>query len=236
MSTAHVPHRARDDRAAFDVIAPRYDLVSGVMTLGMGHGWRRAAAEVADVAAGAQVLDACTGTGDLALLLADRVTSLGQVIGVDYSPAMIDRARLKAAATHRRCRFELADVTHLPYENDRFDAVTASGGLRSLDDPSIGIGEMVRVARPGGRIVILEIAPPKHLRGLHARALAVAMPAVVRLLRGDPDAFARLAESVGHMPPPADVAALMWECGIGGIRWREFAGGMATLHHGTVRA
>jgi demethylmenaquinone methyltransferase/2-methoxy-6-polyprenyl-1,4-benzoquinol methylase len=104
MSTAHAPHSARDDRAAFDVIAPRYDLVSGVMTLGMGDGWRRAAAEVADVAAGAQVLDAFTGTGDLALLLADRVTSLGQVIGVDYSPAMIDRARLKAAATHRRCQ------------------------------------------------------------------------------------------------------------------------------------
>lgn len=223
-------------RQAFDVIAPRYDLVSSVMTLGMGDHWRRAAAEAADVSACSSVLDAFTGTGDLALMLADRVASGGEVVGVDFSPAMIDRARLKAAASGRRCRFEVADVLDLPFEDGRFDAVTASGGLRSLDDPATAVREMVRVARPGARIVVLEINPPRHLRGIHHKVLAFAMPAVGGLLGGDPEAFGELARSVGNMPPPAEVAAMMSRCGITDIRWREFAGGMATLHHGRVAA
>lgn len=223
-------------KQAFDVIAPRYDLVSNVMTLGMGDRWRRAAAEAADVSACSHVLDAFTGTGDLALMLADRVTSCGEVIGVDYSPAMIDRARLKAGATHRSCRFEVADVTALPFEDDRFDAVTASGGLRGLDDPEPAVREMVRVAAPGARIVVLEITPPRRLRGVHAKALGYAMPAVGGLLGGDPDAFSQLAESVGNVPPAAEVAAMLSRCGVGDIRWREFAGGVATLHHGRVAA
>jgi demethylmenaquinone methyltransferase/2-methoxy-6-polyprenyl-1,4-benzoquinol methylase len=221
-------------REAFDVIAPRYDLVSGVMTLGMGDRWRRAAAEAADVSACSHVLDAFTGTGDLALMLADRVASEGEVIGVDYSPAMIDRARLKAAARRQRCRFEVADVLHLPFEDARFDAVTASGGLRSLDDPASAVREMVRVARPGARIVVLEITAPRHLRGVHHTVLNFAMPAVGGLLGGHPDAFGELARSVGNMPPPAEVAAMLSSCGITDIRWREFAGGMATLHYGHV--
>ncbi len=223
-------------RQAFDVIAPRYDLVSSLMTLGMGDHWRRAAAEAADVSACSSVLDAFTGTGDLALMLADRVASGGEVIGVDFSPAMIDRARLKAAARGRRCRFEVADVLDLPFEDDRFDAVTASGGLRSLDDPSAAVREMARVARPGGRIVVLEINPPRHLRGIHHRVLEFAMPAVGGLLGGDPAAFGELARSVGNMPPPAEVAAMLSHCGITDIHWREFAGGMAVLHRGRVAA
>jgi demethylmenaquinone methyltransferase/2-methoxy-6-polyprenyl-1,4-benzoquinol methylase len=223
-------------REAFDAIAPRYDLVSSVMTLGMGDHWRRAAAEAADVSACSSVLDAFTGTGDLALMLADRVASDGEVIGVDYSPAMIDRARLKAAARGRRCRFEVADVLGLPFDDNRFDAVTASGGLRGLDDPAAAVREMVRVARPGARIVVLEITPPRHLRGIHHAVLNFAMPAVGGLLGGDPDAFGALAQSVGNMPPPVEVAAMLSRCGIADIRWREFAAGMATLHYGRVAA
>jgi len=221
-------------REAFNVIAPRYDLVSSVMTLGMGDHWRRAAAEAADVSACSSVLDAFTGTGDLALMLADRVASDGEVIGVDYSPAMIDRARLKAAARGRRCRFEVADVLGLPFDDNRFDAVTASGGLRGLDDPAAAVREMVRVARPGARIVVLEITPPRHLRGIHHAVLNFAMPAVGGLLGGNPDAFGALAQSVGNMPPPVEVAAMLSRCGIADIRWREFAAGMATLHYGRV--
>ncbi len=220
------------DREATGVIAPRYDIVSGVMTLGMGDRWRRAAAEAADVAAGSQVLDCFTGTGGLALMLADRVTSLGTVIGVDYSPAMIDRARMKAAASQRQCRFEVADITSLPFEDDRFDAVTASVGLRSMDDPAHGIAEMARVARPGGRVVILAITPHRHLRRVHAKVLGRAMPTVGAMLGGNPQTFERLAASVGHMPPPAEITAIMAGEGITDIRWRDFAGGMATLFHG----
>ncbi|MGB1526047.1 MAG: class I SAM-dependent methyltransferase, partial [Miltoncostaeaceae bacterium] len=102
---------AARDREVFDHIAPRYDVVSRVMTLGRGDRWRQAAARAADLCAGAAALDACTGTGDLALMLADRVTPLGEVVGVDHSPEMITRARMKAQATGRHCRFQVGDCT-----------------------------------------------------------------------------------------------------------------------------
>ena len=223
-------------REAFDAVAPQYDLVSSVMTLGMGNRWRRAAAEAADVSACSHVLDVFTGTGDVALMLTDRVASEGEVIGVDFSPAMIDRARIKAAARGRRCRFEVADALQLPFEDGRFDAVTASGGLRGLDDPAAAVREMVRVAAPGARIVVLEITPPHHLRGLHEKVLAFAMPKVGGLLGGDPDAFGELGRSIAHVPPAVEVAAMMSACGVSDIRWREFSGGVATLHRGRVAA
>ena len=224
------------DREAYDRIAPRYDVVSGVMTFGIGDRWRRALAEAADVSASSRVLDAYTGTGDVALLLADRVTRRGEVIGVDHSVAMIGRARLKAAAANSGCRFEVGDCTQLTYPNDYFDAATACGGLRSLEDPATGIAELVRVVRPGGRVAILEITPPSRLRALHSRALRVAMPMIGGLLGGDREALAHLAETVGHMPSPVAVAQIMSTAGLRDIRWRSFAGGMATLHDGTVGA
>ena len=228
MSTAAI------DRRAFDTIAPRYDLVSGLLTLGMGDRWRRAAAEAADLSAGQSALDAYTGTGDLALLLADRVTPLGRVVGVDHSPEMIARARVKAAASHRPCRFEVADCTSMPFADDEFDAATASGGLRSLDDPARGVAEMVRVVRPGGRVVILEITPPDRLRGVHGRVMRFATPLVGGALGGDRDAFRHLADTVEGVPAPADMAAIMSAAGLRDIRWRRFGGGVATLHHGVV--
>ena len=227
---------ALSDREAYDRIAPRYDVVSGLMTLGMGDRWRQAAAEAADVSAGQVVLDAYTGTGDLALMLADRVTRLGEVVGVDHSPEMIARARIKAAATHHRCRFEVADCTAMPFDDDAFDAATASGGIRSLDDPAPGISELVRVVRPGGRVVILEITPPDALRGAHAGLLRLATPALGGALGGDAEAFRHMAGTVERVPPPAEMAALMSAAGLRDIRWRRFAGGVATLHHGKVPA
>ena len=225
---------AARDREVFDHIAPRYDVVSRVMTLGRGDRWRQAAARAADLCAGAAALDACTGTGDLALMLADRVTPLGEVVGVDHSPEMITRARMKAQATGRHCRFQVGDCTDFAFPDDRFDAATASGGLRGMDDPAGAIAEMARVVRPGGRVVLLEITPPERMRGIHARVLRMATPAVGGLLGGDARAFRHLAETVAHVPPPERVAALMADAGIGDIRWQRLAGGMATLHVGTV--
>jgi hypothetical protein len=95
---------------------------------------------------------------------------------------------------------------------------------------------MVRVAKPGARIVVLEITPPRHLRGIHGKVLAFAMPAVGGLLGGDPDAFGELARSVAHVPPAVEVAAMLSACGVCDIRWREFGGGVATLHRGRVAA
>ncbi|HWX75152.1 MAG TPA: ubiquinone/menaquinone biosynthesis methyltransferase, partial [Solirubrobacteraceae bacterium] len=149
-------------RAMFDRIASVYDLMNTAMTAGLHHRWRARAAELADVAPGSRVLDVATGTGDLALELARRVSPGGEVVGSDFAPAMLARARAKASARAAGVapRFELADALALPYPDDSFDAATVAFGVRNFSDLPAGLAEMARVVRPGGRVVVLEITTP----------------------------------------------------------------------------
>lgn len=227
---------AHDVREMFDRIAPRYDLLNRVMTAGIDRRWRRAAAEAADLSAGGRALDVCTGTGDLALLLADRVTFLGEVVGVDFAPAMLDRARLKAAASGSPCRFEVADALDLPYPDDHFDGATVAFGVRNLDDLGRGIREMARVVRPGGRVVILEITTPPRLKAFYGVWFDRIVPALGRIIGGDSAAYSYLPASVRRFPPAPELAALMHASGLDDVRWRPFAAGIVCLHHGRVRA
>src|SRR5262249_45723254 len=142
---------AGEVRAMFDRIAPRYDLLNRLMTLGLDRSWRRQAAAAADLAAGQAALDCCTGTGDLAFELADRVTPLGRVVGIDFAEAMLERARDKAARQGRgpEIRFEAADAEALPFADGAFDAATAAFGVRNVGDLDHALAEMARVVRPG---------------------------------------------------------------------------------------
>ncbi|MCW3020435.1 MAG: ubiE, partial [Solirubrobacterales bacterium] len=147
----------------FDRIAGVYDPLNTLMTAGLHHRWRARAAEEARVAPGSRVLDVATGTGDLAIELARRVSPDGEVIGSDFSEGMLDRARAKAAGAEDaavRPHFEWADATELPYPDDSFDAATVGFGARNFDDLARGLAEMTRVVRPGGRVVVLEITTP----------------------------------------------------------------------------
>lgn len=226
---------APEVRDMFDRIAPRYDLLNRVMTAGIDRRWRRAAAEAADLCAGDRALDVCTGTGDLALLLADRVTPLGEVVGVDFAPAMLDRARMKVAASESPCHFEVADALDLPYPDDRFDAATVAFGVRNLDDLGRGITEMARVVRPGGRVVILEITTPPRLKAFYGVWFDHIVPTLGRTIGGDNTAYSYLPASVRRFPPAPRLAALMHTCGLMDVRWRPFAAGIVCLHHGRVR-
>ena len=167
----------RQVRAMFDRIAGVYDPMNTAMTAGLHHRWRARAAELARVGPGSRVLDVATGTGDLAIELARRVSPGGEVVGCDFAEGMLARARAKArrARTARvRPRFEWADALELPYAEDRFDAATVGFGARNFADLRRGLAEMARVVRPGGRVVVLEITTP-------TRAAAVALlRAVVR--------------------------------------------------------
>jgi demethylmenaquinone methyltransferase / 2-methoxy-6-polyprenyl-1,4-benzoquinol methylase len=214
-------------RQMFDRIAPVYDAMNRVMSVGLDQRWRRAAA-AAVVRPGDVVLDVCCGSGDLALA-AGRAG--GRVTGVDFSQRMLERARRKAP----RVEWVEGDALALPFADGMFDAVLIGFGLRNLSDPARGLAEIRRVLRHDGRIALLELTRPRGLLAPLYRAwFEMLVPAGARLLPGG-SAYAYLPASVRRFPGPVDVARLLAEAGFDEIRWRLFAGGAVALHTGVAR-
>ncbi len=218
----------------FDRIAGRYDVLNSVMTAGLHHRWRQRAADRAELKPGDSALDVCCGTGDLALELAGRVAPGGHVVGCDFSEPMLDLAREKAAERSASgVRFEWADALKLPYDAGRFDAVTVGFGIRNLADLDLGLREMARVLRPGGRLVILEITQPTRppLSTFYSLWFDRVVP-LLGALAGDPEAYSYLPESVRNFPPPRGLAEKMDAAGFEGIHWTVLAGGIIAIHDG----
>jgi demethylmenaquinone methyltransferase / 2-methoxy-6-polyprenyl-1,4-benzoquinol methylase len=221
----------------FDRIAGVYDLMNTAMTAGLHHRWRERAADLAGLEAGDRALDVCSGTGDLALALALRVGPEGSVIGADFSEPMLELARRKAAERGvGQVTFEWADALELPYGDAEFEAVTVGFGVRNLADIGAGLAEMVRVLRPGGRLVILEITQPRRppLSTFYSLWFDRIVP-LLGTLAGDREAYTYLPESVKRFPPPEGLAAEMDEAGFERIRYTVLAGGIIAIHSG-VRA
>jgi demethylmenaquinone methyltransferase/2-methoxy-6-polyprenyl-1,4-benzoquinol methylase len=222
----------------FDRIAGVYDLMNGVMTAGLHHQWRRRAADLAALASGGRVLDVATGTGDLALELAQRVAPGGTVVGADFSPRMLELARAKSEERAPRSvelRFEQANALSLPYADDEFDAATVGFGARNFSDLRRGLSEMGRVVRPGGQVVVLEITTPTRppLSTFLELWFDRIVPALGRLA-GDAEAYSYLPSSVRRFPAPQELAGLMWDCGLRSVRYLLTAGGIIALHAGEV--
>ena len=218
----------------FDRVASNYDALNSVMTAGLHHRWRERAADRAELEPGDSALDVCCGTGDLALELSGRVAPDGHVIGCDFSEPMLDLAREKAAARGASgVRFEWADALALPYDGERFDALTVGFGVRNLADLDRGLREMARVLKPGGRLVILEITQPT--RPPLSTFYSLWFDRVVPLLgafSADPEAYSYLPESVRSFPSPLGLAEKMDGAGFGGIRYAVLAGGIIAIHSG----
>ena len=221
-------------RAMFDRIAGVYDRMNAVMTAGLDRRWRARAADLAAVAPGDRVLDVATGTGDLALELAERVAPGGEVVGADFAEAMLARAREKAAG-RPDLRFEWGDALALDYPDDGFAAATVGFGARNFADLHRGLGEMARVVRPGGRVVVLEITTPQTppLSWFYGLWFDRIVPGLGRMA-GDEDAYSYLPSSVRRFPGPEDLAAAMDEVGLRDIHWLLTAGGIIAIHHGIV--
>jgi demethylmenaquinone methyltransferase/2-methoxy-6-polyprenyl-1,4-benzoquinol methylase len=197
----------------FDRISPVYDAMNRTMTLGLDRRWRGAAAE-AVVRDGDRVLDACCGTGDLAL--AAKEAGAGSVTGLDFSPRMLERARAKS----REIDWVQGDLLALQFEDASFDAATVGFGVRNLEDLERGLAELRRVLRPGGRLAIFYRLWFDRL-----------VPLLGKLLPGGA-AYTYLPASVRRFPGPEDLGELLRAAGFDDVRWRLFAGGIVALHTG----
>ena len=212
-------------RRMFDRIAPVYDAMNRVMTAGLDQRWRRATVREA-VRSGDDVLDACCGTGDLAV--AARNAGASYVVGVDFSERMLERARRKAP----ELEWVQSDVLELPFEDASFDAAVVGFGVRNVEDLEAAIRELRRVLRPGGRLGILEITTPRGPLKVFFRVwFDRIVPLLGRLLPGG-DAYRYLPASVRRFPGPEDLADLLSANGFDGVRFRRFAGGIVALHVG----
>jgi demethylmenaquinone methyltransferase / 2-methoxy-6-polyprenyl-1,4-benzoquinol methylase len=212
----------------FDRIAGVYDVMNSVMTAGLHHRWRERAADLAQVGPGKRALDVATGTGDLAIALARRGA---EVVGSDFSEGMLERARAKNGAV----RWEQANALALPYPNDVFDAATVGFGARNFSDLRLGLSEMTRVVRRGGRVVVLEITTPTKppLSTFFSLWFDRIVPLLGRVT-GEDQAYAYLPSSVKRFPGPRELGAVMYDVGLRDVRWLLTAGGIIALHSGTV--
>ena len=226
-------------QAMFDRIAGLYDRMNTVMTAGLHHQWRRRAADMAALSPGGRALDVATGTGDLALELAQRVSPGGEVVATDFSERMLELARAKANAGSpgaARVVIRSANALDLPFDDGEFDAATVGFGARNFSDLEQGLREMARVVRPGGRVVVLEITTPQKppLSLFFELWFERIVPALGRLA-GDAQAYSYLPNSVRRFPGPRELAETMSRCGLERIRYVLTAGGIIALHGGVVR-
>jgi demethylmenaquinone methyltransferase / 2-methoxy-6-polyprenyl-1,4-benzoquinol methylase len=215
-------------RRMFDRIAPVYDAMNRVMTAGLDRRWRRVTVETV-VRPGDRTLDACCGTGDLAIAARE---AGADAVGLDFSPEMLVRARRKAP----QIEFVEGDMLALPFDDASFDSATVGFGVRNVADLEAGLRELRRVLRPGGRLGILEITTPRgRLAPFYRVWFDRVVPLLGKVLPGG-SAYTYLPASVRRFPDVDSLAQLLAECGFTAVRYRTFAGGIVALHVGEVPA
>ncbi len=211
----------------FDAVAARYDLTNDVLTAGLARSWRRSTRNELQIYPGDRILDLAAGTGTSAVPL---VKAGAKVVCVDFSPGMLEQGRRR----HPQLEFVQADAMALPFEDNSFDACTISFGLRNVADPSVALREMLRVTRPGGRLVVCEFSTPR-LPGaglVYRRGLSSVLPRVARWVSSNPAAYEYLAASIADWPDQHELARLIGASGWTRVRWCNLTGGMVALHGG----
>jgi demethylmenaquinone methyltransferase/2-methoxy-6-polyprenyl-1,4-benzoquinol methylase len=223
----------------FASIAGTYDFLNHLLSLRQDHAWRRATVDAAGVGAGDRVLDVCTGTGDLAVELARRVGPGGRVAATDFCEAMVRLGVPKmdpANAVHAPVGLGVADTLRLPFRDGTFDAVTVGFGIRNVEDLGAGIREMARVARPGGRVAILEFTQPGNplFRFVYYVYFLILLPVLGNLVSGGKrNAYGYLPRSVLRFPGRERLRRICEEEGLRDVRVIARSFGIITVHVGT---
>ncbi len=226
-------------REMFGGIAHRYDLLNRLLSLSIDRRWRRAASKQVRpfLDEPSVALDLCTGTGDLAIELTRHCS---RVIGCDFTHPMLVRGTLKVERKRLagRVSFAEGDALHLPFDSERFAAVTIAFGLRNLEDYGTGLREMARVLRPGGVLAVLEFSEPRvfPLKQIYLFYFRSILPTIGRLISGDSGAYSYLPASVREFPGPADLSDLIEDCGFDTVRYKRLSGGIAYLHTAVRRS
>ncbi len=220
-------------REMFGHIAPRYDFMNRLMTLGRDQAWRRQVVALADPPEGGRALDVGAGTGDLAVLLAQRM-GRGTVVALDMTAAMLAIGRQKAAKLCLPVSFIEADALHMPFADETFDCVVSGFTVRNLTDILAGFVEMARVARPGGRVVCLEVGTPSSplVAALHRLYFRRVVPLLGQVVAGHREAYTYLPASAAQFPSQERLKAIMEEAGLHRVTCRPLTLGVAAIHVG----
>jgi len=225
MSRASLEKDPHEVAAMFDAVAHRYDLTNDVISMGQDRRWRKATLAALDAQPGETVLDLAAGTGTSSEPLADKGV---RVIPCDLSEGMLGVGKRRRPDLP----FVNGDALHLPFADESFDAVTMSFGLRNVSDVPAALAELLRVTKPGGRLVVCEFSTPtfKPFRAVYSNYLMRALPPVARAVSKEPDAYVYLAESIREWPNQHQLGVMVKRAGWGSVAFRNLSGGIVALH------
>ncbi|MCQ9164917.1 MULTISPECIES: demethylmenaquinone methyltransferase [unclassified Arthrobacter] len=225
MNRASLEKRPDEVAAMFDDVAPRYDIVNDILSMGQTRRWRRVVVDAVDAVPGQRVLDLAAGTGTSSEPYADAGI---HVVACDFSVGMLKVGKRRRPDID----FIAGDATNLPFADNSFDATTISFGLRNVIDPKKALREMLRVTRPGGKLVVAEFSHPTFApwRTVYTEYLMRALPAVARKTASNPDAYVYLAESIRAWPNQDELSAWLHEAGWTSVAYRNLSGGIVAVH------
>ena len=225
--------KARRVRGVFDSVAPKYDVMNDLMSVGMHRAWKAYTVLVANVKEGQRVLDIAGGTGDLAMAFASKVGASGQVVHTDINEAMLLEGRNRLLDAGVSLPTLVCDAEHLPFADVYFDVVTVAFGLRNMTHKDVALREMSRVLKPGGKLLVLEFSKvAKPLEKIYDWYSFKVLPKLGKLVANDDASYQYLAESIRMHPDQEALKALMLKDGFGHVDYHNLSGGVVALHVG----
>lgn len=228
MNRAHLDKQKSEVASMFDAVAGRYDITNDAMTFGISRWWRIEITRAVNPQQGEKILDLAAGTGSSSLPYAK---AGAHVWAGDISEGMLAEGRRRNA--HPNIKFVYADALDLPFPDNEFDVVTITYGFRNVQEPTQALSEMLRVLKPGGRLIIAEFSTPtfRPFATFYKEYIMKALPAVAKAVSSNPDAYVYLAESIRAWPAQTELSYMIRDAGFDQVKFRNLTGGIVAIHH-----